>query len=274
MNLMNKDSFTSLELVELINQYRNEEGNKSPLRHDNLLQIIKDEFEEEIGLLKIQETPYIHPQNKQKYPMYVLDHSQSRQVLVRESKFVRKAVISYIDKLENKLLENKIVYILPQDFPSALRALAISTEEKQRLELENKVKDQQIAELQPKATYYDLVLQCKDLLSTTMIAKDYGMSATALNKILAGLGVQFRQSDVWFMYAEYQDKGYTSTKTQTFAKSDGTLGSKPHMYWTQKGRLFLYALFKSQGIVPQIEGEDEEVILNEEMLTQPITDLN
>ena len=273
MNLMNKDSFTSLELVELINQYREQEENKSELLHKTFLETIRDEFEEEINEQKISPVSYKDKKGENR-PMYILNHSQSRQVLVRESKFVRKAVISYIDKLENKLLENKIVYILPQDFPSALRALAISTEEKQRLELENKVKDQQIAELQPKATYYDLVLQCKDLLSTTMIAKDYGMSATALNKILAGLGVQFRQSDVWFMYAEYQDKGYTSTKTQTFAKSDGTLGSKPHMYWTQKGRLFLYALLKSQGIVPQIEREDEEVILNEEMLTQPITDLN
>ena len=113
-NLQGKDTFTSLELTELINQYRNEEGNKSPLRHDNLLQIIKDEFEEEIGLLKIQETPYIHPQNKQKYPMYVLDHSQSRQVLVRESKFVRKAVIAYIDKLEEKVQSSIPSNLSPQ----------------------------------------------------------------------------------------------------------------------------------------------------------------
>lgn len=264
---MNKDSFTSLELVELINQYRNEEGNKSPLRHDNLLQIIKDEFEEEIGLLKIQETPYIHPQNKQKYPMYILNHSQARQVLVRESKFVRKAVISYIDKLENKLSN-----YLPQDYPSALRALADKAEETQKLMLENKIKDQQIAELQPKATYYDLVLQCKELLSPTLIAKDYGMSATSFNKKLASLGVQFKQSGIWFLYSKYQDKGYTSTKTNPYSKADGTMGSKPHMYWTQKGRLFLYELLKTKGIIPMIEREDTEVVFNDEILAYSTTE--
>ena len=52
------------------------------------------------------------------------------------------------------------------------------------LELDNQVKSQQIAELQPKATYYDLILQCKDLLSVTEIAKDYGMSAKGLNAML------------------------------------------------------------------------------------------
>ncbi len=267
--LMNKDNFTSLELVDLINQYREQEGNKTPLRHDTMLGIIRDEFEEEIGLQNILEAQYTHPQNRQQYPMYILNLAQSRQVLVRESKFVRKAVIAYIDKLENKLLNQ-----LPQDYPSALRALADKAEETQKLMLENKIKDQQIAELQPKATYYDLVLQCKDLLSTTMIAKDYGMSATALNKKLAGMGVQFNQSGVWFLYSKFQDKGYTSTKTHPYSKSDGTVGSKSHMYWTQKGRLFLYELLKTKGIIPMIEREDTEVVFNDEILAYSTTELN
>lgn len=39
------------------------------------------------------------------------------------------------------------------------RALRIAEQELSRLRLESKIKDQQIAELQPKATYYDLILQ-------------------------------------------------------------------------------------------------------------------
>lgn len=54
--------------------------------------------------------------------------------------------------------------------------------------LENKVQSQQIAELQPKAIYYDLILQCKDLFSMTEIAKDYGKSAKGMNKLLHELG--------------------------------------------------------------------------------------
>lgn len=135
------------------------------------------------------------------------------------------------------------------------RALQIAQQELSTLRLENKVQSQQIAELAPKATYYDLVLQCNSLLSVTEIAKDYGMSATKFNKVLKDLGVQYKQSGVWFLYAKYQDKGYTSTKTQNYNRPDGSQGSKVHTYWTQKGRLFLYDLLKEHDFLPMIEKE-------------------
>lgn len=142
----------------------------------------------------------------------------------------------------------------------AIQALTKLKEERaarKALELDNQVKSQQIAELQPKATYYDLILQCKDLLLVTEIAKDYGMSAKGLNAMLHELGVQYNQSGVWFLYAKYQHEGYTQTKTQNYNRPDGTQGSKVHTYWTQKGRLFIYNLLKSEGILPTIEIEDE-----------------
>lgn len=126
-------------------------------------------------------------------------------------------------------------------------------EARKALEIENKVQSQQIAELQPKATYYDLILQCKDLLSMTEIAKDYGKSAKGMNKLLNEFGIQYKQGGVWFLYAKYQDKGYTQTKTQNYNRPDGTQGSRVHMYWTQKGRLFLYDLLKSKDVLPMIE---------------------
>ena len=142
---------------------------------------------------------------------------------------------------------------VPRTLKEALQ-LALEQEEKiEALQLDNSIKTQQIAELQPKATYYDLILQCKDLLSVTEIAKDYGMSAKGMNKKLHELGVQYNQSGVWFLYAKYQSEGYTQTKTQNYPKPDGTQGSRTHMYWTQKGRLFLYDFLKSKGILPLIE---------------------
>lgn len=113
-----------------------------------------------------------------------------------------------------------------------------------------------IEELQPKATYYDMVLQCKDLISTTVIAKDYGMSATKLNKILHEMKVQFKQGDTWVLYAKYQGNGYLKSKTHNYADLDGIQHSKEHSYWTQKGRLFLYDLLKKNGILPLIEREE------------------
>ena len=146
------------------------------------------------------------------------------------------------------------------DNPDLIIQMATKLKEERKvrkvLELENKVQSQQIAELQPKASYYDLILQCKDLLTVTEISKDYGMSAKGINTKLHELGVQYRQSSIWFLYSKYQDKGYTQTKTQSYTKSDGTIGSSVHTYWTQKGRLFLYNLLKENSILPMIEKED------------------
>lgn len=135
------------------------------------------------------------------------------------------------------------------------RALQIAEKELSNLRLENKVQEQQIAELKPKASYYDLVLQRKDLLSMTEIAKDYGMSAKGMNKLLHDLGIQYKQSGIWFLYSKYQSNGYTQTKTQNYSKPDGSQGVTTHTYWTQKGRLFLYELLKANEILPMIEIE-------------------
>ncbi|EIJ70639.1 phage antirepressor protein KilAC domain protein [Fusobacterium necrophorum subsp. funduliforme ATCC 51357] len=252
--LQNKNTFTSLELTELINQFRREEGDRKELQHYDLLKVIKLEFEEEIADGKISAGSYKDKQNQER-PMFILDLQQSRQVLVRESKFVRKAVIKYIDELENKLRGQ---FQVPTTFADALRLAAEQQERIEKLALDNKVKDQQILELQPKASYYDLILQCKDLLSITVIAKDYGKSAEWMNKKLHELGVQFKQSGVWLLYQKYADKGYTQTKTQNYPKTDGTQGVKIHMYWSQKGRLFLYNLLKNNGIMPVVEMEGTE----------------
>lgn len=93
-------TITSLELVEQINLFRKEEGKDTSLRHDTLLNIIRDEFEEEIGLQKILETQYTHHQNKQKYPMFELTIAQGKQVLLRESKFVRRHVVAWLERFE------------------------------------------------------------------------------------------------------------------------------------------------------------------------------
>ncbi|MCM3632903.1 phage antirepressor KilAC domain-containing protein [Paenibacillus camelliae] len=117
------------------------------------------------------------------------------------------------------------------------------------LRTENLLLTQQVHELQPKATYYDMVLQNKSLLSVSKIAKDYGMSAIAFNQKLHELGVQFKQGDIWLLYAKHQDKGYTQTTTHVIDADNSKVSTK----WTQKGRLFLYELLKQNGILPMIE---------------------
>ena len=49
-----------------------------------------------------------------------------------------------------------------------------------------------VEKLTPKARYYDIILQCPGAVLTSVIAKDYGMTARRFNKLLHALGVQFR----------------------------------------------------------------------------------
>ena len=111
---------------------------------------------------------------------------------------------------------------------------------------------QLVCELQPKATYYDLVLQNKSLLSVTKIAKDYGKSAIWLNTKLHEYGIQFKQGDQWFLYQKYAQNGYTQSDTHVIDDKHSRMNTK----WTQKGRLFIYATLKEHNILPLIEMED------------------
>ena len=157
---------------------------------------------------------------------------------------IRKHGVYAVDEV----LEN------PDMLISALQALKEEKAKAKRLTETLAVQEQQIAELQPKASYYDVVLNCKDLVSVTEIAKDYGRSAKWLNEKLHELGIQFKQGGkTWLLYQKYAQKGYTSTKTQTYNGNDGEIHTKVHTYWTQKGRLFIYDKLKAENILPVME---------------------
>lgn len=145
---------------------------------------------------------------------------------------------------------------LPTNYLEALKALVASEEEKQSLLVENGMQQQLIAEFSPKATYYDLVLQTKDVIAISSIAKDYGKSARWMNEKLHELGVQYREKGRWLLYQKYANLGYAYSKTHMHIGDDGEQHSSIHTYWTQKGRRFIYDLLKSEGIYPLIEMED------------------
>lgn len=139
-------------------------------------------------------------------------------------------------------------------------ATALKEERERTKFLASQVDEQQriIERQSPKVTYYDLVLQCTDLLSATEIAKDYGKSAQWLNNYLREKRIQFRQSGRWFLYAKYAELGYAQSKTHPYTDSIGNPQTKTHLYWTQKGRYFIYETLKADGIVPIIEREEQE----------------
>lgn len=138
---------------------------------------------------------------------------------------------------------------------AAFQALKAEREKRIALEEAVAVQAQQIAELKPKATYYDVVLKCKDAVNISVIAKDYGWSAQRMNEYLHQKGVQYKQADIWLLYQKHAGCGYTKTNTHVYEDTCGREHTKVHTKWTQKGRLFIYGLLKADGVYPQIEME-------------------
>lgn len=106
-----------------------------------------------------------------------------------------------------------------------------------------------IEEQKPKVTYYDVVMRSDDLIPTTVIAKDYGFSASKLNSLLNEFGVQFKLGGQWFLYSKYAGCGYMHSVTSIARTGHVCMRSQ----WTQKGRKFVYDVMKKNGYLPLIE---------------------
>lgn len=164
-------------------------------------------------------------------------------------------------------------YALPNVQPTAitpafLRQIADAMEAKdaQISALEETVGIQQmkIAELEPKASYYDIVLNSNSLVKVSEIAQDYGMSAKKFNKLLHELGVQYKQGRIWLLYKKYAQLGWASTKTHIYTDKDGVEYSFVQLQWTQKGRLGLYDLLKSRGFLPLVEQSSRPAVVDDD----------
>lgn len=132
------------------------------------------------------------------------------------------------------------------------RALQLANQQVKELNGQLQEQNQQIAMLRPKAIYLDMILHSSSLVLITQIAKDYGISAIRLNRLLHEWGIQYKVRDQWILYAQYQGQGYTCS-TSIEVRRDGHLEVKYQTEWTQKGRVFLYQLLKSKGYLPVVE---------------------
>lgn len=205
------------------------------------------------------ESTYQIEGNFKKYKNYLITKKGIAQLVGGYSSAVEKAFelnVAYINEFER--MEEFIKSKTPRTFAEALRLAADQAEQIEKLELDNKLKQQRILEMEPKENYYDKILQSKELLTITQIAKDYGMTGIDMNQKLKELGVQYKQGKIWLLKEKHQAQGYTKTKTASFLHSDGTPDSNTYTCWTQKGRLFLYDLLKHNNVLPLIEQEEAD----------------
>ena len=133
----------------------------------------------------------------------------------------------------------------PRELAKLQNTLADEQEKCKKLEKEN-------ALLAGKANYYDRILHSKNAVPVTQIAKDYGMTAIAFNRMLHDYGIQYSVRNTWVLYAEYANLGYTQSKTYAIDEDKAVM----HTCWTQQGRIFLYEFLKSHGVLPMCEQED------------------
>ncbi|MBO3356289.1 phage antirepressor KilAC domain-containing protein [Clostridium perfringens] len=209
-------------------------------------------FEAEIDYTKI----LVQCKRGQNEYDYIVTTDMAKELSMVENNDKGRMARKYFIECEKKLKERSTPR-LPQTYKEALLQLVEQVERNEKLELENKQKDQVIGELKPKADYTDVILKSVDALTITQIAKDYGLSGQTMNKTLHDLGVQYKQSGQWLLYSKYQSCGYTKSDTYKYENNNGEVRTKINTKWTQKGRLFLYNLLKENDILPLIEKVQE-----------------
>jgi prophage antirepressor-like protein len=218
-------------------------------RNDALQKHVDKEDKDEIAIRdsigRMQNTPIINESG-----LYALIFGSKLPKAKDFKRWVTNEVLPSIRKHGTYMTAETIEKALTDPDTIIQLATTLKEEREQRL-----IAEQQVNELQPKASYYDLILQNKSLLSVTQIAKDYGKSARWLNEKLHELGVQYNQSGTWLLYQNHAENGYTQSTTHVIDENKNKLFTK----WTQKGRLFIYELLKDEGILPMIEREESKV---------------
>ena len=245
--LAKENEITSLDLLKEINLFREQEAINTGktfkiLRHDTLLSIIRNEFEEEISLQEILERDYTNERGR-KYLMFILTLDQAKQVLMRENKYVRKGVIAYINTLEEKV---KTLTTTIDKIDLLILNVVKSTNEVDRMLAFNKYKLEYVQPLEIKAEYTDKVLNSDGTLTVKEIAQDFGKTANWLNKMLNSLGVQYKQGSKWHLYAKYKDLGLVKEITIYDEENNKNF---TRMKWTQKGREFIHNLLRENEII-------------------------
>lgn len=182
------------------------------------------------------------------YPMYLMNRDGFTLLAMG---FTGKAALEWklkyiaaFNEMEKKLTEK------PQLTRSQLLATALIAAHE---ELEEK--DKRIAELTPDAEFARAVCIADNCRTATSIAKDYGLTAEKLNKLLYSQRVQYKDSDgQWVLYKPYQGKGYTKNrKVKAIQRSNGKTYIPNTTVWTVEGEKLIHEQLKKLGITPRIE---------------------
>ena len=103
-------------------------------------------------------------------------------------------------------------------------------------------RDEQIAQLKPRADYADHVLDSISCFTVTQIGKELNMTGHDLNRLLCEMRIQYVQSGQYLLYADYARQGLAKNRSFEYHTSDGELRTKTYLVWTERGRDFIHRL--------------------------------
>ena len=184
--------------------------------HKNVIRAIETLIEEslfsESSILSSQkmfiENAYKVDDNNKLYKEYLMTRDGFTLLAMgftgKEAFKFKLAYIEAFNKMEEALKSQQPA--LPTTYKEALVALVAEVEAKERLQLEVKAKEEAIQEMKPKVDFCEEVLEADGAVPINVIAKDYGMSAIAMNQLLNKYGVQFKMGGTWVLYKNIKIK--------------------------------------------------------------------
>lgn len=250
--LIGKDGqavITSVELTQLINQFRVEEGNTTELQHKTLLESIRTEIKTlenaGIGQQNFLPTFYSDAQSK-KRPCFEMNKAGALQMLNKESAVVRYKTVQYIEKLEkeNKALK-KDSYMIDDPVERA-KAWIKEQEDKKLIELENARTKKLLEEQEPKVAFANAITASKNSILVRELAR-----------LISQNGIQIGEQKLykWLREKEFVEK--TSCKAtqkainlkvlelveRTNQDKEGNLHTNFTTYVTPKGQAYFIGKF-------------------------------
>ena len=248
--LTEKQTMSSLEIATL-----------SGKLHSHVMEAIRkmEPAWEKINQSKFRLVKYKDAKGEMR-PCYELTKTECLYVATKFNDEARAKLVLRWEELEKKARAHMIALPNFTDPAEAAMAWAKEYNEKKALAIENKKLEEdnvQLAlenqELKHDKNYLDIIMRSRALLTVSQIAQDYGMSAKALNKKLAEMGIQHSVNGQWILYQRYKERGYVSSRCIDITRANGRPDVVMHTEWTQAGRKFLYEILKSQGILPMLE---------------------
>ena len=176
-----------------------------------------------------------------KLPQYELSKKECLYVATKFNDEARARLIIRWEELEK---QQAIDLTNPDTILAIVQNWKKAEDDRQRLQLTTEIQQKELSEAAPKVEYYNEVMQSESLIPTNIIAKELGMSAVSLNKLLNQLNIIYRSGETWVLYHKYQNKGYTGTKTVTYQDSLDNKRTAVHTYWTELGREFIHHVVK------------------------------